>query len=198
MSDLIDMEFTASEVQVLLQQLFPKRKLVLSQLTFFLQAGVARPTGESFCRKRRCYRLADILPIACVLQLKEEGIPLKNIADVPSILQNNLSRIFNVCCGTDSANSCRLMGCGGNVSLIFNDSENPKSAHQMLIEMLGISAGSDDRDPYSVDHTDYSASTNSSGGLLGGGLLWGIDVSAIAMQLMEAANSSDRMIRRAA
>ncbi len=76
---MTETEYSASDIRKLLQQLFPQRRLVLSQFTFFSHRGVARATGETYRRGRRCYRLHDILSIASIIALKEEGIPLKNI-----------------------------------------------------------------------------------------------------------------------
>ena len=104
-------EYTASEIRTLLQELFPQRRLVLSQFTFFNQIGVAKPTGTTFRRRRRCYRLFDVLSIACVLQLKEEGIPLKNIEPVPGLVQEHAATIFAM------GRGCRLSGCGSAVAL---------------------------------------------------------------------------------
>ena len=87
-------EYTASDFRRILQELFPHRRLVLSQFTFFNHSGVAKPTGMTFRRGRRCYRLEDILSVACVLALKEEGIPLKNIESVPKLVQENASDIL--------------------------------------------------------------------------------------------------------
>lgn len=103
-SSRVSEEYSASEVRVLLQQLFPTRRLVLSQFTLFGHIGVARPTGLTFRRKRRCFRLADLLPIACVLALKEQGIPLKNIQNLPSLIQQHAQRIFELGSG------CRVSG----------------------------------------------------------------------------------------
>ncbi len=89
-----DPEFNASEVRRVLQELFPTRKLVLSQFTFFNQIGVSKPSGESFRRGRRCYKTQDLLPIAVVLALKEQGIPNKNISLVPALVQENCEKIF--------------------------------------------------------------------------------------------------------
>ncbi len=106
-------EYSATDVRWMLQQLFPKRKLVLSQLTFFNQSGVCRPTGNSFKRGRRCYKLVDLLPTACVLALKEQGIPLKNISQLPSLLQENTQRIFS------DPKGCQVSGYGNEVSLLI-------------------------------------------------------------------------------
>ena len=102
--DIHDLEYSATEIRSLLQEVFPHRKLVLSQFTFFNQAGVARATGETFRRGRRCYRLVDILPIACVLALKEQGIALKSIEPVPQMLQEHAMTIFQFGPG------CRVSG----------------------------------------------------------------------------------------
>lgn len=110
-------EFTASEIRKLLQALFPHRRLVLSQFTFFNQIGVSRPSGKTYRRGRRCYRLQDILPIACILALKEEGIPFKNIETVPAVLQTHAEKIFKVGAGV------RLSGFGSNVELCFPGEE---------------------------------------------------------------------------
>ena len=104
-------EYCASEVRVILQELFPDRSLVLSQFTFFNHMGIARPTGTSHKRKRRCYRLSDVLPMATVLALKEEGIPLKNIGNAPTLIQEHLLAIEN------SFQAVLLSGFGESISL---------------------------------------------------------------------------------
>ena len=101
---MINTEYSISEMRILLQQLFPARRLVLSQFTLFGHMGVARPTGTTFRRKRRCFRLTDLLPIACVLALKEQGIPLKNIQNLPALLQEHAQRIFEL------GRGCRITG----------------------------------------------------------------------------------------
>ena len=101
---MLNVEYSISEMRTLLQQLFPARRLVLSQFTLFGQLGVARPTGSTFRRKRRCFRLVDLLPIACVLALKEQGIPLKNIQNLPGLLQMHAQRIFEI------GRGCRVTG----------------------------------------------------------------------------------------
>lgn len=154
-----EMEYTASEIRKLLQAMFPHRRLVLSQFTFFNQVGVARPTGETFRRKRRCYRLADVLPIACVLQLKEEGIPLKNIEPVPGLLQNHLQRIFRVGAG------CRLTGHGSSISLSFPGEAAPLAPLESFLD-----------------------GGNGTGELFRG-LLWGFDVGLLAERLREVAQA---------
>ena len=90
-----------------------KRRLVLSQFTFFNQVGVAKPTGSTFRRGRRCYRLEDLLSIACILALKEEGVPYKNVQGVPAMVQDNSSKIFFI------GEGCRITGFGLNVVLSF-------------------------------------------------------------------------------
>ena len=114
-----DIEYSASGIRKILQQLFPHRRLVLSQFTFFNQIGVARASGSTFRRGRRCYKLEDLLSIACVLALKEEGIPLKNICQVPQLIQENALRIF-----TAGAN-CRLIGYKDLVALQMPNSNTP-------------------------------------------------------------------------
>ena len=104
-------EYNAIEIRSIVQQLFPNRKLVLSQFTFFGHLGVAKATGSTFRRGRRCYRLIDILPVACVLSLKEQGIPLKNIESVPALIQNHSESLFS------GEYGCTLSGYGNTVSL---------------------------------------------------------------------------------
>ncbi|MCB0360739.1 MAG: hypothetical protein KDD44_13920, partial [Bdellovibrionales bacterium] len=94
-------------------------RLVLSQFTFFNQNGVSQPTGETFRRGRRCYRLPDVLPIACVLALKEEGIPLKNLSGLPELIRENVEAIFS------RGSSCRIAGFGETISLRFAGQEAP-------------------------------------------------------------------------
>lgn len=108
---MTETEYSASDIRKLLQQLFPQRRLVLSQFTFFSHRGVARATGETYRRGRRCYRLHDILSIASIIALKEEGIPLKNIDAVPQIIQEHAERIFA------AGPNCRLSGYRDSVCL---------------------------------------------------------------------------------
>ena len=121
-------EYSATELRRLLQELFPHRRLVLSQFTFYNQVGVARPTGETFRRKRRCYRLIDILPIACILALKEQGIPLKNIASVPGLIQEHSVEIFKV------GRGCRLSGMGETIHLHVPGQNDAAGALASLLE----------------------------------------------------------------
>lgn len=121
-------EYSATELRRLLQELFPHRRLVLSQFTFYNQVGVAKPTGETFRRKRRCYRLLDILPIACVLALKEQGIPLKNIASVPGLIQEHSLEIFK------AGRGCRLSGMGETVHLHIPGQNDGSLALATLLE----------------------------------------------------------------
>lgn len=125
-------EYAASELRQMLQQLFPHRRLVLSQFTFFNHAGVAKPTGESFRRGRRCYRLEDVLSIACVLALKEEGIPLKNITTVPNLIQEASAEIFKVGSGY------KLSGYGETVALVAPGASTENAA---LLAYLDDSEG---------------------------------------------------------
>lgn len=126
-------EFSATEIRKILQGLFPHRRLVLSQFTFFNQVGVATPTGSTFKRGRRCYRLKDLLSIACILALKEEGIPYKNVEVVPGMIQEEAERIFAV------GEGCRLYGVGGRIGLSFPGSEqDPEPLEAMLESESGL------------------------------------------------------------
>ena len=125
-----NLEYSASEIRRILQQLFPQRKLVLSQLTFFNQVGVSRPTGETFRRGRRCYRLTDILPIACVLALKEQGISLKSIAAVPKLIQEKAGEILS------HGPAYRLLGFGQSIEFITHG----KTSEVVLQEFLESSS----------------------------------------------------------
>ena len=115
-------EYSASDIRKILQGLFPQRRLVLSQFTFFNQVGVAKATGKTFRRGRRCYRLEDLLSIACILALKEEGIPYKNVESVPALIQDNSDKIFA------AGEGCRLSGFGETVSLSFPHEEKDEAA----------------------------------------------------------------------
>ena len=124
-------EFSASDIRKILQQLFPHRRLVLSQFTFFNQVGVSQATGETFRRGRRCYRLLDILSIACVLALKEEGIPFKNIESVPKLIQQSAARIF------ETGEGCFLSGYGDAISLQFPGEVGPSAALNTFLDSNG-------------------------------------------------------------
>lgn len=128
-------EYSASEVRKLLQILFPQRRLVLSQFTFFNQVGVSAPSGETSRRGRRCYRLADLLSIACVLALKEEGIPYKNLEGLPQMIQGSLDKIFSF------KEVCIASGWGSKVNLTFgNQASQADSIVSFLDEpnLLGL------------------------------------------------------------
>ena len=115
-------EYTTCEIRKFLQQLFPHRQLVLSQFTFYNHIGVSKPSGSSFKRGRRCYKASDVLPIVVILALKEEGIPLKNLGDAVSKIQENISKIF------DEGKATRLMGFGSHISLNIEGEINDTSA----------------------------------------------------------------------
>ena len=121
-------EFSASGIRKVLQKLFPQRRLVLSQFTFFNQIGVARPNGSTFKRGRRCYLLGDILPIAVVLALKEEGIPLKNIECVPELIQERAKDIF------EKGPGCWLAGHGERISLSMPGSDQANKALEDFLD----------------------------------------------------------------
>lgn len=123
----MEKEYSAIEVREIIQKLFPHRKLVLSQFTFFNHAGIARATGETFRRGRRCFKLSDLLPVAAVLALKEQGIPLKNIESAPKLMQENIQKIF-------STPNCKLSGCGSSISLIIPGSNPQNEALGRLLD----------------------------------------------------------------
>lgn len=125
---MLHTEYSATELRKLLQEMFPHRRLVLSQFTFYNQVGVSRPTGETFRRNRRCYKLLDILPIACVISLKEQGIPLKNIASVPALVQEHATKIFQI------GKGCRLTGAGDTVHLHIPGENHADGALTDLLE----------------------------------------------------------------
>ncbi|MDR2337450.1 MAG: hypothetical protein LBE20_02230 [Deltaproteobacteria bacterium] len=119
-------EYSTIEVRNFIQRLFPNRKLVLSQFTFFGHLGVAKATGNTFRRGRRCYRLVDMLSIACVISLKEQGIALKNIEAVPALIQSNVENIFV------KKSSCKLNGYGNTISLVIPD----ELTHNLALEQF--------------------------------------------------------------
>lgn len=125
--DLQLSEFNATYVRRIIQDMFPTRKLVLSQFTLYHQMGVSKPSGESFKRGRRCYRLFDLLPMALVLVLKEQGIPNKNIAHIPAIISERVEDIFK------EGKGVIVNGYREVCSLVFPGEETSNLA---LLEML--------------------------------------------------------------
>jgi DNA-binding transcriptional MerR regulator len=121
-------EYSAIEIRNFIQRLFPNRKLVLSQFTFFGHLGVSKATGNTFRRGRRCYRLLDILSIACVISLKEQGISLKNIEAVPALIQSNVEDIFSKNSG------CKLSGYKDVISLVIPDSLTQNMALELFLD----------------------------------------------------------------
>jgi len=121
-------EYTTCEIRKFLQQLFPHRQLVLSQFTFYNHIGVAKPSGESFKRGRRCYVASDILPIVVILALKEEGIPLKNLGNSVQAIQSNINSIFH------ERKPTRLMGFGSTISLHIEGEKEDQIAVESFLE----------------------------------------------------------------
>lgn len=156
-----EVEYSATELRKLLQELFPQRRLVLSQFTFFNQSGISKPTGQTFRRGRRCYRLVDVLPVACVLALKEEGIPFKNIETVPDIIRNRARDIF--ACGR----GVRISGYRTSISLDF-----PRDSH---LHSCDIGAAKRPSNPNQAieEHLEYNAPL----------LCWSFDIGFLAQQL---------------
>ena len=151
-------EYSASEARELMQRLFPHRRLVLSQFTFFNQVKIAVATGETFRRGRRCYRLLDLLSVGCVLALKEEGIPYKNIEAVPGMIQKNAQLIFELGPG------CRLSGSGEQVGL--NLPGRPLQGEEVLESFL--------------DRSEDQLGQNQ-------GIFWSFDLGLLAAQLRSIA-----------
>lgn len=112
---MFDTEYTGIEARELLNELFPHRKLVLSQLTFFQRSGVTVPSGGTYRRKRRCYKLEDLLPLAVLIALKDSGIPMKNAKDVPDIIKDNSKTLFSL------GKGCRVVGYGEKAELVLPD-----------------------------------------------------------------------------
>lgn len=129
--DYRTLEFNASGVRRIIQDMFPARKLVLSQFTLYHQIGVSRPSGENFKRGRRCYRLYDLLPIALVLVLKEQGIPNKNIGNMPALISDHAEAIF------ESGQGVRVSGFKEVCHLSFPESSlSSKPEDSALLAML--------------------------------------------------------------
>jgi hypothetical protein len=140
-------EYSACEVRKILQHLFPQRQLVLSQLTFFAHSGVSEATGSTFRRGRRCYRLEDMLSIGCVLSLKENGIPLKAISELPALIRSLASRIMQL------EDRCYVSGWGENVLLHFESEIKSPPPLELFLnseQQLGIF--------WSLDLTDFARS----------------------------------------
>lgn len=192
-------EFSATEVRRVLQELFPLRRLVLSQFTFFNQTGVACPTGDTYRRKRRCYRIVDILPIAVVLALKEQGIPLKNISRVPQLIQRQSAEIFR------TGRGCRLYGHGETIALQMPAATGVNSA---LASLLGLSFPDSDRCPNGSDSASEIKQPEPSEELsevlkqqvlkqevstqsVSSPIFWGFDVGELAEQICAAASRID-------
>ncbi len=131
-------EFNASGVRRIIQELFPMRKLVLSQFTLYFHTGVATPSGENFKRGRRCYRLYDLLPIALVLVLKEQGIPNKNIGHIPKVISERAERIF------EYGRGVRVSGFKDACKLNFPDENSGDSALLELLEDDHLASGIQD------------------------------------------------------
>lgn len=131
-------EFNASGVRRIIQEMFPMRKLVLSQFTLYYHMGVATPSGENYKRGRRCYRLYDLLPIALVLILKEQGIPNKNIGHIPRVISEKAERIF------ETGRGVRVSGFKEVCQLSFPDEISQDAALMAMLEDDNISSGIQD------------------------------------------------------
>ncbi len=113
--DIEALELNASGVRRILQEIFPLRRLVLSQFTLYNQLGITIPSGKTYSRGRRCYKVRDLLAVALILALKEQGIPNKNLENLPSLIHSEVDNIFSlgrgsIVSGFDNALSLRLLG----------------------------------------------------------------------------------------
>lgn len=157
--DVCEGEYIATEIRDILLDIFPHRKLVLSQFTFFVRSGVAEPSGEVYRRGRRCFRLPDLLSIACVLALKERGIPLKVLGDLPSEIRANAGYIM----ATHAP--CWIAGFGDDVELVLCDSVSGGVSHRGSL-------------------VDRFLDDDNAGKTL---LMWRFDVTSLAIALKKAA-----------
>ena len=131
-------EFNASGVRRIIQEMFPMRKLVLSQFTLYFHTGVAKPSGENYKRGRRCYRLYDLLPIALVLILKEQGIPNKNIGHMPRVISEKAEQIF------EFGRGVRVSGFKEVCHLAFPEEDGRDLALLSMLEDDNIASGIQD------------------------------------------------------
>jgi len=136
--DIEALELNASGVRKVLQSIFPLRRLVLSQFTLYNQLGITIPTGMTFSRGRRCYKLKDLLPVALILALKEQGIPNKNLENLPTLVQSELDNIFSL------GKGCLVSGFNEvlNLSLLGVPSEDKALSEMLLFNNSNISANS--------------------------------------------------------
>ena len=165
-------EYTAIEIRKCLQRLFPTRKLVLSQFTFFNQIGVAKATGENIKRGRRCYRFSDVLSIAAVIALKEAGIPLKNIVNVPSLIQENAHKVLTQQV-LAAKTFCKL--CGFKNTVVLKLPDDSQTSNLAIDNFLNSSYGQ------------------------GTSLFWSFDLGLLARQLSWAFGPAEgELVRQAA
>ena len=157
------MEYTASDLRALMKDLFPHRSLVLSQFTLFCRSGVSSATGSSFKRGRRCFRLEDLLPMAAVVALKEEGVSLSAVPSLPSLVRENAPDIFEFGAG------CRLFFCSGLLSLFMPGLSAPGSSVAAFRNACG------------------SALESFLDGSAGPVFCWGFDIGLLAERLLEVA-----------
>lgn len=131
-----DIEFTATQLRDILLRMFPYRRLVLSQFTFFNQEGVISASGGRFRRGRRCYVLEDILPAATVLALKERGIPLKSIQGLPALIRPKSREIF---LHAEHQVAAKVCGFGTSVSLqLAGDRPGAPELEKLLCENADV------------------------------------------------------------
>ena len=154
------LEFTATDVRKIIQKVYPSRRLVLSQFTFFNDAGISSPTGTQMVRGRGCYRLHDLLPIATVIALKDRGITYKKIQQLPSLIQQHSHQIFKIGAG------CRVNGFGSNI--------------EISIPGLSTISCTDNKSSSESTIDQFIASLDSN---KSSGLYWSLDIGKLASDL---------------
>lgn len=75
--EVIDREFTAKEVQIILRALTGgNEKIGLALLNYYARTNLVPPTGASVSRGRNKYSYSDMILLCWLFRMKREGLPV--------------------------------------------------------------------------------------------------------------------------
>ncbi|RME60377.1 MAG: hypothetical protein D6780_03500 [Candidatus Dadabacteria bacterium] len=94
-NDLHKMQFTAKEVQFLVQTITQSReKIGLALLNYYARTNLVPPTGKDEYRGRRKYSYNDLILLCWLFRMKEEGLPVNRFRRGLDYLRKHLPKLL--------------------------------------------------------------------------------------------------------
>ncbi|MDC0357353.1 hypothetical protein OAO01_00925 [Oligoflexia bacterium] len=91
---IIEREFTAKEVQVILRSLTGgSEKIGLALLNYYARTNLVPPTGKSTSRGRNKYSYPDMILLCWLFRMKREGLPVNRFRRGIDYLRKKLPKL---------------------------------------------------------------------------------------------------------